>query len=279
MITIKIDTTDVKSLFNELGNKLPKVMSSTVNVLADMIKESTVNEMKSKFKGGTSNWVLNSFGIKKASQSNLTAEVFYNRTRHFMEVQVDGGDRTNKASESMLQSKGVMQPGTDYLPEADRDQYGNISPATLRQVLSYFQTYSGTKNTKNRSGTTLNNGLSFFALKQQVGQLHAGVFMRVGNSQTNAMRAQRAMIAKRIIQTQYKGKAGKEQRQALMKQLKATNKALLPRGISMVMAFDKIKAYTPLIKFYEVSNQIVADNTDSVFRKVAAIEMGGRVQW
>ncbi len=281
MITIKIDTKDVESLFAELGSKLPKVIADTVNVLGGMVKDATINEMKAKFKPTTSSWVLNSFGIKKASQSNPTAEVFYNRGRNFMEIQVDGGDRNPKGAESLLRSKGVMPAATGYLPGpgAGLDQYGNLPPGTLSKVLSYFQTYSGTNSRNNRQGTSLRSGVSFFALQQQLGRLHAGVFQRVNDPQANAMRAQRAMIAKRIIQTQYKGKAGKEQRQALMKQLKATNKALLPRGISMVMAFDKIKAYTPLIKFYEVSNQIVADNTDSVFRKVAAVEMGGRVQW
>ena len=286
MITIKVDTKEVESMFKEIGSKLPKVMADTVNVLGGMVKESTINEMRTKFKPTTSSWVLNSFGIKKATQSNPTAEVFYNRGRNFMAIQVDGGDRKNKGAESLLQSKGVMPAGTGYLPGpgADRDQYGNLSPGTRSKILSYFQTYTGTNSRNNRSGATLRSGVSFFAMKLQKGPLHAGVYQRVDDPRTNALRAQRAMIAKQLIGMQGKGfgfakgsKAGKELRQRLTKQLTAINKAMLPRGINMVMAFDKIKAYTPLIKFYEIGNKIVTDNAARVFRQVADIELGRRL--
>jgi hypothetical protein len=286
MISISVDTKEVQAMFKEVGSKLPKVMADTVNVLGGMVKEATIDEMRSKFKGGTSNWVLNSFGIKKATQSNQTAEVFYNRGRNFMAIQVDGGDRRNKGAESLLQGKGVMPAGTGYLPGpgAGLDQYGNLSPGMRSKILSYFQAYSGTNSRNNRKGATLRNGVSFFALQQQKGRLHAGVYQRVDDGNTNALRAQRALISKQLIALQGRGfgfakgsKAGKELRQRLTKQLKAVNNAMLPRGTSMVMAFDKIKPYTPLIKFYEIANKIVSENTTSTFRSVAEKELGYRL--
>ena len=280
MITIKIDTKDVESLFTELGSKLPKVIADTVNVLGGMVKDATINEMKAKFKGGTSNWVLNSFGIKKASQSNPTAEVFYNRGRNFMEIQVDGGNRNRKAAETALQSKGVMPSDTGYIPGpgAALDQYGNLSyGGKMKQILSFFQTYTGTNSRNNRSGATLRSSVSFFALKQQKSGLHPGVFQRVVGQQ-DMMQAQRYIIAKNLIGVTLKGKS-KREALALLKKQKINSKERLPRSISMVMAFDHVKTYMPLIKFYEMGNRIVEDNTASVFRKIAAVEMGGRVQW
>lgn len=178
-------------------------------------------------------------------------------------------------------AKGVLGAGQAYLPgkDAARDQYENLSPGIRNQVLSYLQAYTGRKARNNRQGASLRNGTQFFALQQGKGSLSAGVYQRIDEAKSTALRAQRAMIAKRIIQNQYKGKGGKIQRQELIKQLKAANKALLPRGINRVMAFSKIKSYTPSIKFYEIGNKIIADNQAEVFRKVANIEMGGRLQW
>lgn len=280
MLTIKTDFKEVESLFKDLGNKLPKVMADTINVLGGRIKEETIKEMRSKFKGGTSNWVLNSFSIKKASPSNLKAEVYYNRGRNFMEAQVDGGVRKSKAAESLLRAKGILAAGEAYLP-TDPMADGNMSPGTRSRVLSYFKTYTGTNARNNRQGASLRSGVSFFALQKQVGKLHPGVYQRVDDARSTALRAQRAMIAKQLINQQGRGfgfaknsAAGKQHRQSLLKQLKAVNQALLPRGIKMVMAFDRIKAYRPLIKFYEIGDRIVANELGSTFRSVAKKEMG-----
>lgn len=288
MLKLTVDSKQVEHLFKDLGAKLPKVMADTCNMLATKIQASTINEMKSKFKGGTSGWVLNSFGVTMATPSNPVAVVKYNRGRHFMAIQVDGGARPAKAAETLLRNKGVMGADQSYLPGpgAPRDQYGNLSPGTRSQILSYFQTYTGKKTRNNRQGASLRSGVSFFALKQGKGKLSAGVYQRTDDPKTSALRAQRAMIAKKLIAIEGKGfgfakgsKAGKELRQRLGQQLKAINKAMLPRGKNLVMAFDKVKPYTPLIKFYENGNKIVADNTVKVFRSVANIEMGGRLGW
>lgn len=279
MLTIKVDTKEIQGMFAGLSTKLPKVMANTVNVLGGMVKEATINEMRTKFKGGTSGWVLNSFGISRATISNPTATISYNRGRNFMKTQVDGGVRPTSGAERMLQRKSVMPNSARMLPGpgAARDQYGNLNPGTRSQVLSFFKTYSGKRARNNRQGATLRSGVSFFSIFHNVGKLPLGIYQRVDDPQSTIMRAQRAMIARRIINTQNKGKAGKEQRQALMKQLKAVNKAMVPRGIKMVVAFDDIKAYSPLIKFYDIARKIVAGNLASTFKKVAAIELGNRL--
>jgi hypothetical protein len=286
MLKITANTKEVEAMFFGIGNKLPKIKADTVNVLGGMVQVALIDEMKARFQGGTSGWVLNSFGLKKATASNPTAEVFYNRGRNFMHTQVDGGKRKSKGAENLLRAKGVLPAGMGYLPGADapRDQYGNLSAGTRSQVLSFFQSYTGTHARNNRSGGVLNSGISFFVLQSPKGGLPAGIYQRVDDPQANAMRAQRAMIAKQLIGLQGKGfgsargsKSGKELRQRLMKELKATNKAMLPRGIKMVMAFDEIKAYQPLIKFYDIARQIVTDNLAGTFGKVAAIELGRRL--
>lgn len=259
MITIKVDTSQVQNRFAELKRKLPKVMAATVNTLASQIKSSTIDEMKSKFKGGTSGWVLNSFAVKKATSSSPTATVFYNRGRHFMEIQVDGGTRPQKAADSLLINKGVMGSGDKYLPGkgAQLDQFGNISPGIRSKVLSYFQTYTGKNARNNRKGKTNRAGDQFFALKETKGKLHAGIYKRVSTGAQLSAAYRSAMGAK-------------NQSRALKKALKSMN----PRGTMMVMAFDRVKPYKPLIKFYENGNKIVSDNMAKVFNRIANIELG-----
>jgi len=143
--SVKVDSKQVEHLFADLGRKLPKVMADTCNVLAGKVQVRTIEEMRSKFKGGTSQWVLNSFKVDKATASNPVAVVKYNRGRHFMAIQVDGGPRPAKAAETLLRSKGVIPNGLGYLPTRDSVQAdGNMSPGVRSQILSYFKTYTGT---------------------------------------------------------------------------------------------------------------------------------------
>jgi len=286
MLTIRGDFSEAKALFADLGVKLPKVMADTVNVLGGMVKESTINEMRSKFKGGTSGWVLNSFGISRATASNPTSTVSYNRGRNFMKTQVDGGTRPTTGAERLLQRKSVMPNSSRMLPGpgAAKDQYGNLNPGTRSQVLSFFKVYSGKQARNNRQGATLRSGVSFFSIFHKVCKLPLGIYQRVDDPAVNALRAQRAMIAKQLIKAQGKGfgyargsRAGKDLRSRLGKELSALNKAMVPRGIKMVVAFDDIKAYTPLIKFYDIGRKIVSNNAVSVFRRVAAVELGNRL--
>lgn len=285
MLTIKVDvdSAPARGLAEDLGKRLPKVMADTCNVLAGRIKDATIEEMKAKFKGGTSGWVLNSFSIKKATPSEPVATIFFNRNRQFMQIQVDGGNRKSKAAETLLRGKGVLPAGMGYLPGkgATRDTYGNLSSGTRSQVLSFFQVYMGSKARSNRKGATLRSGVSFFALQKQSGKLAPGVYQRVDDPQTLALRAQRALIAKQLIRLRTTGfgfaknsKAAKDLRKRLTAELAAVNKALQPRGTNMVMAFDTIKTYQPLIRFYALGQAIV-DDAGNVFNKVARIELGG----
>lgn len=281
-IGVSIKSVAAESLIKELGSKLPKVEADMCNVLAGRVKDMTIKEMKEKFKGGTSSWVLNSFSIKKATPSDPVATVFFNRDRQFMGIQVEGGSRKSKAAETLLRNKGVLPTGMGYLPGkgAVRDEYGNLSSGTRSQVLSFFQTYTGSKSRNNRKGATLRNGISFFSLASKRGRLFPGVYQRVDDPQTTALRAQRAMITKRLIKLRTTGfgfarnsLAAKDLRKRLTAELKSVNKGLQARGTNMVMAFDKIKPYQPLIKFYELGQAIV-DDAGNVFTKVARIELG-----
>lgn len=295
MLRIQVNTAEVEKLFKDIGDKLPKVMADTANVLGGMVQAETIKEMRTKFKGGTSGWVLNSFGLQKATASNPIATVKYNRGRHFMQIQVDGGKRPAKGAESLLRGKGVMLADQAYLPGpgATKDQYGNLSPGIRSKVLSYFKTYTGTNSRNNRQGATNRKGDSFFAIKQQRAGLAPGVYQRVQDASTlHRLNVNKALILNQTNKIDMKGKKGRSRdivksinamrvarRKALLTELRLYASSKLPRGIKMVMAFDTIKAYTPLIKFYEIANKIVFFKSASTFRKVAEIELGKRLQW
>ena len=278
MIKVTVDTTQVSGLFKNLGVKLPKVLVTTVNVLADMVKAATINEMITKFKGGTSGWVLNSFKVAKAKQGDPVAGVYYDYVnRNFMRTQVEGGVRRPKGMEGLLSAKGVLPKGLAMLPAkgVPLDGYGNMSRGTISQVLSGLKAYTGTNARNNRQGKTLRSGAAFFAIQSSKGKLPAGVYKRVTDA-GDMMKAQRYVIAKNLIGSTMKGKA-KTAALASLRSHKAKINASMPRGKQLIMAFDTVKPYLPLIKFYELSNRIVQENMKSVFAKVAAIEMGNRL--
>lgn len=158
----------VRNNLDECFAQLEHNMSSAIPLGTAIALTATIkdcqaaiqDEMRTQFDRPTP-WTINSVRIEIATPDKLRARVFIGEDlvggQHtpyeYLRQEFDGGVRLEKGSEAILRSTGLLPPQYSIVPGAGArlDQYGNISPGLLQQVLSALrvsETLSG--RTSNR---------------------------------------------------------------------------------------------------------------------------------
>ena len=192
---------DVKAAVEQLAyakdKQLPFATSLAINNTAKIIKDREIHEMRDVFDRPTP-YVLNSIFIKTSNKQNLTATVGIKDTGRkpaakILLAEIDGGSRRLKGYEVALRAAGALPNGYYTVPgeAATMDQYGNIAPSQLRQILSFFRAnrdvgYTSNSTDKTRAklakGSKKRAGISYFSGSPGDGKLPPGIWMRTTSS-------------------------------------------------------------------------------------------------
>lgn len=139
----------VREALARASSQAPYAMSVALNNTATEARGMLQDEMKSVFDRPTP-WALNSLRIKRATKTNLVAEVAFKdinsalSSRSMVEPHVDGGTRRFKAMETRLLRRGFLPKGWNVVPgaAASLDAYGNMSRGQISQLLNVLGTYT-----------------------------------------------------------------------------------------------------------------------------------------
>lgn len=148
-ITVKSNIAAVAKAWDQAAGQVPFALSVALNKTAEKARLKVRSEMPSVFDRPTP-WVLNSLRVKRATKTNLTAELAYKdknsveSSRSMVEPHVFGGRRHFKAMEARLMNMGYMPKGYNAVPggAAKLDAYGNMSRGQISQLLNVLGTYT-----------------------------------------------------------------------------------------------------------------------------------------
>lgn len=181
MIQVKIH--GLESLKSKLASAPRQIAYATALALtrtAKAVEEKQKREMRDVFDRPTP-YTLASTYTKPATKAKLVAEVglknFASKATpavKFLQAQVRGGSRRMKRFEKALQAVGAMPAGFRAVPgeAAQRDQYGNMKPSQIVQILSWFKAfpemgYRANMSAKRRAslqkGSKTRQGFAYFA--------------------------------------------------------------------------------------------------------------------
>jgi len=165
----------IKNL-ERMGSETPFVMAKSLTNMAQKIKKDVQDEMKKVFDRPTP-YTLNSIYVKPATKSNLVAEVNINDRAKYLTPQVKGGERPLKRSERYLGK--WWSPGAG----AKLNQYGNIKPGTITQILSVLGRHPDKfSNTTVRSRKRNKKLPTLFMIRGTSKNLPPGVWQKQGTS-------------------------------------------------------------------------------------------------
>lgn len=147
--------------------QVPFACSRALNAVAKDVKQDEQKEMKSVFAAPKA-YTLNSLFIRKyARKTDLTAIIDFKdggdgrSAEKYLQAQMDGGARKQKAIESLLVGLKLMPVGMRVVPGAVKlDRHGNITLAAFKRMVRGVD-----------SGT-------HFALHRQRGKLEPGLYQR-----------------------------------------------------------------------------------------------------
>lgn len=147
MYELKINGIDdaIKSLDALEKEQLPFALALTATWTAQDVQAEEKKVIASVF-DNPSPYVINSVRVKAAKKNNPIAAVWVNdgstgsggNIAETLSAEIWGGKRKPKGFTRVMYSKGILKKGK-YLvpaPNAKRNQYGNISKATLKKVIS-----------------------------------------------------------------------------------------------------------------------------------------------
>lgn len=161
--------------------KAHRACAVALNKTGKLIKEAEVAEMKAVFDTPT-RYTLNSLQLTPATKDNLQATVWFKEPdrmgQHYLLPQVDGGQRRLKGFERGV-GLGELTPALG----AKLNQYGNISPGQIRQILSVLGRaeiaagYSANITDRSRRRNTRERDYVVIDRRQR-GNLPQGVYQR-----------------------------------------------------------------------------------------------------
>ena len=147
MYDLKINGIDdaIKSLDALEKEQLPFALALTATWTAQDVQAEEKKVIASVF-DNPSPYVINSVRVKAAKKNNPIAAVWVNdgstgsggNIAETLSAEIWGGKRKPKGFTRVMRSKGILKGG-QYLvaaPNAKRNQYGNISKASLKKVIS-----------------------------------------------------------------------------------------------------------------------------------------------
>jgi hypothetical protein len=175
-------------------NQIPFALASALTNTVKDVKEAEIKELRDSLDRPTPT-TLDSIYIQPATKQKLEAVVGIkdfagkgNPASKYLAAEVQGGPRHTKRFERALQAAGILPPGMMVVPGGgvQLDQYGNISPSLIAQLLSYFKAfpemgYKSNMTDKRKAslakGTKKGKqGVAYFVARD--GWLHPGVWAR-----------------------------------------------------------------------------------------------------
>lgn len=142
-------THDLDRLLDHVRNTMPKQVEFTAALTLTMTgqdaKAAVEREMEAVFDRPTP-FTRRGFRLFPATRQRLEARLVFRHDfgRDYLHPQVLGGERKLKAFERSLQRVGLLPSHLQALPgrAAQLDQYGNMRPSQIVQLISYFQAFS-----------------------------------------------------------------------------------------------------------------------------------------
>ena len=181
MISITIDDKAVKAMLKALPKQASRAAEQALDFTALRIGYEIYTQMLRVF-DRPNMYTLNSLKVTKTKGHNMQASVWFKDPermgQHYLVPQVDGGRRKLKGFERALGNDEYV-PGVG----AKLDQYGNISPGQIKQILSVLgkaQTSAGyDANLTAKSAKTNKRSRDYVVIKPgNRGHLNPGVYQR-----------------------------------------------------------------------------------------------------
>jgi len=172
---------EVAAALAAFPGKAHRACAIALNKAGKLVKEAEVAEMKSVFDNPT-RYTLNSLQLTPATKTDLKATVWFKEPdrmgAHYLVPQVDGGQRKLKGFERAI-GEGELVPALG----AKLNQYGNVSPGQIRQILSVLgkaETSAGySANITDRSRRRNTKERDYVVIdRRQRGNLPLGVYQR-----------------------------------------------------------------------------------------------------
>ena len=142
-VELSVDLSQFRDDIQAIGDAQNKALSNALNWTAYDSKAAMRKEMDSVFDDATP-WTLNSIFVKQAKPSSLSATVgIKNQTAsgtsaaEYLRSQVEGGDRSVKAIERLLQKTGVIPNGHRLViaQSGTKNRYGNITKGRMKKMV------------------------------------------------------------------------------------------------------------------------------------------------
>lgn len=194
MVTIDIKgLDDVQRRLSALtGQEIPRVTALALSMAAEVTRKRLKEEMARVFDRPTP-YTMNALETVHARPDKLQSAVLLKypsptqpRESHFLWPQILGGNRRAKPFESYLRRYGQM-PSTQFAvpgAAARLNQYGNMSPGSIVQILSGLQALPETGYLANRTRRSTQRHIAagthkeYFAGSPGGGRLPFGVWQR-----------------------------------------------------------------------------------------------------
>ncbi|MBF0308114.1 MAG: hypothetical protein HQL56_01110 [Magnetococcales bacterium] len=154
MAVIQIDQSDVeqiRAILSGMGSAVQFGTKVAINKTAYEVRSAERAEMQRVFDRPI-RYTLNSLKVQTASSQNgmeasdwfkKPADSGAERKSHYLEPQVFGGPRRDKASERLLKIKGVLPINQQWVPTpaTKYDSAGNPNKGQIQQILSGLQAF------------------------------------------------------------------------------------------------------------------------------------------
>ena len=211
-VTVKVDTSGLDRALREFGEgsrrRIEIAAQRAVLKTARAVMDAERAEMQRVFDRPT-RWTLNAFRVALGKESMWAGKLrteggseisaslqvkdgYWYRADNYLDTQIMGGERRQKAFERALQWRGVLPAGWRGVPgkKAKLDAFGNHSPGEIRQILSWFgsaelvagsiQNMTDATRAKRRKGTRTQRGFEYVAIQpgNRRGRLLPGIYRR-----------------------------------------------------------------------------------------------------
>lgn len=174
----------IKTLNKINSDIMPDVLADSLNRMANKVRSEVKEEMKRVFDRPT-RYTMNSMYVKPAKKNmeRMYSETGFmnqsgrgNPAAKYIAPQADGGKRNLKGFELKLKAAGLLPSGYYTAPGsgAKLNQYGNVSQATIKQILSSTVSQASTGRRRQRS--------KFVVLNEEGGQAGGIWKMGAGNN-------------------------------------------------------------------------------------------------
>ena len=253
---VGVRVTGIKETFDYFEmlakDQFPFALSKACNDTAFLIRDAEMDKMREVFDRPKEQTVRN-IRVFKGNKSRPGATIAFAQIYdgdEYMVAEVEGGQRSMKRSEQAF--------GHYYVPGvgARLDQYGNIVPGQITQILSCLQMMKENGYSANRRNKAHRSGTQYFMLQQKTNGLVPGIYQRVDAGEL-AGRVGRYMAARALIK--------KNRVKGQMKELDQKTRSLLMRGVIPVLIFvNRPPAYKARFPFFDVVNQVTNANWSQV---------------